>query len=76
MKLNKDDSIKGLQGIKETNAIRINIETMNKRISYEKSGKPIGETNCYLLFSQGSTLSYLLVVWNDFLTLDLVMLFM
>lgn len=41
MKLNKDDSIKGLQGRKETNAIRINIETMNKRISCEESGKPL-----------------------------------
>lgn len=50
MKLNKDDSIKGLQGRKETNTIRINIEKMNKRVSCKESGKPIGETNCYLCF--------------------------
>lgn len=30
----------------------------------------------FFLVKQGSTLSYLLVVWNDFMNLDLVMLFM
>lgn len=43
MKLNKDDLIKGLQGRKETNTRRNNIETMNKRLSRKDSGKSIEE---------------------------------
>lgn len=41
MKWNKDNSIKGLQGRKETNTVRINIETMNKRVSCEEFLNPL-----------------------------------